>query len=186
MSETSCVYNAGIICSLSENASCATCGWNPDVAIKRKESEREMQRKHEFGKILFKLDAGAVLPKRQHKQDAGLDLYSPVEAEVSAGGSCVIDTGVHVELPVGCCGMIVSKSGLNIKHDIISGGLIDCGYTGSIAVKLYNHGTQSYRISQGDKISQLVIVRYVDWQPVEVSEIAGGERGENGFGSTGR
>lgn len=134
----------------------------------------------------IKLDTGAIAPTRAHDTDAGLDLYAREGKNIPAGGCAEFDTGVHVELPKGCCGMLVSKSGLNVRHDITSTGLIDEGYSGSILVKLYNHGKNDTLISKGDKISQLVIfpVRY---ESVEIAdEVCAGDRGEAGFGSTGR
>ena len=95
--------------------------------------------------------------------DAGFDLYSPVDAEIKAHDSVIINTGVHVKIPAGCAGLIVAKSGLNTKHDLTATGLIDRGYTGSIRVKLYNNGDHDYSISDGDKITQLVIVKV--WMP---------------------
>ena len=132
-----------------------------------------------------KLD-GAFVPERAHATDAGLDLRTPVDAVVPARGSVVIDTGVHVQLPHGTRGDIVSKSGLNVKHDIISTGLIDEGYTGSIMVKLYNLGDTDYAFKAGDKISQLVVSECLYPLVNVVTEINGGERGNGGFGSTGR
>ena len=70
------------------------------------------------------LDSGAFAPTRAHKTDAGLDLRSPICIEVPANGSAVIDTGVHIELPNGTVGFLKSKSGLNVKHDITSEGVI--------------------------------------------------------------
>ena len=64
------------------------------------------------------LDSGAFAPTRAHKTDAGFDLRSPICIEVPAKGSVVIDTGVHVELPVGTAGFLKSKSGLNVNHDV--------------------------------------------------------------------
>ena len=104
------------------------------------------------------LDSGAFAPTRAHKTDAGLDLRSPIFIEVPANGSSVIDTGVHVELPIGTVGFLKSKSGLNVKHDITSEGVIDVGFTGRIRAKLYNHGTKPYQVLRGDKITQLVVV----------------------------
>lgn len=98
----------------------------------------------------------------------------------------MIDTGVHVQLPHGTAGLIVSKSGLNVKHNITSTGLIDVGYTGTIAVKLYNHGYDAYRVKAGDKISQLVILRMMPVSLQIADELEDAERGSNGFGSTGR
>lgn len=134
----------------------------------------------------IKLDPGAIAPKRAHDTDAGLDLYATEERIVEAKGDAIFHTGVHVELPKGCAGLLVSKSGLNVKHDITSTGLIDEGYSGEIIVKLYNHGGRDFTVFRGDKISQLVIIP-VKYEPVEiVDEIGSGERGEAGFGSTGR
>ena len=129
----------------------------------------------------------AFLPVRAHATDAGLDLRAVKAAMVPAGGFALIGTGVHVELPKGCCGLLVSKSGLNVKHNITSTGLIDEGYTGEIMVKLYNHGKDSYQVEAGDKISQLVVipVRYEEIEIVEsLSSLT--DRGGGGFGSTGR
>ena len=137
--------------------------------------------------IKVKLDEGAFKPERAHTYDAGMDLRSPRALQIPANGSGVIDTGVHIEIPKGFAGFLKSKSGLNVKHDITSEGVIDCEYTGSIVVKLYNHGTTSYKVERGDKITQLVILP-VDLSDVTVvDEIAQNDnRGDGGFGSTGR
>lgn len=132
------------------------------------------------------LDDGAYMPSRGHKTDAGLDLRTPLAVTVPAYGSTTIDTGVHVALPHGCAGLLVSKSGLNVNHDITSTGLIDEGYTGSIVVKLYNHGGEDYEFKAGDKVTQLVVIPVVCEQLEQVSAFDATERGDNGFGSTGR
>ena len=132
------------------------------------------------------IDENAFMPTRAHETDAGLDLYSPIDITVPTRGSAIIDTGVHVQLPRGTAGMIKSKSGLNVKHDITSEGVIDVGYIGSIVVKLYNHGDTDYRVQRGDKISQLVIVQIVTPHLMAVDKLEDSERGNNGFGSTGR
>ena len=132
------------------------------------------------------LDAGAYMPSRGHKTDAGLDLRTPKAVTVPAYGSAVIDTGVHVELPHGCAGLLVSKSGLNVRHDITSTGLIDEGYTGSIVVKLYNNGPEDYELTAGDKVTQLVVMPVVCEPLEQVSAFRPSERGDHGFGSTGR
>ena len=134
----------------------------------------------------IKLDMGAFVPVRAHGTDAGADLRSPIDTEVPARGSRVIDTGVHIQLPRDCVGMLKSKSGLNIKHGITSEGVIDEGYTGSIKVKLYNHGDEPYIVERGDKITQLVVVpcMYLYFDLVDYLEDS--ERGGAGFGSTGK
>ena len=132
------------------------------------------------------LDEGAHLPERAHGTDAGADIRCRGGFMLPAGGSATIDTGVHVQLPPGTVGMLKSKSGLNVKHGIVSEGVIDEGYSGSIVVKLYNMSASPYHFSAGDKISQLVVIPVAYPQYVQVDEIAGGERGDAGFGSTGR
>lgn len=134
----------------------------------------------------IKLDRGAFVPVRAHGTDAGADLRARVDAVVPARGSCIIDTGVHIQLPHGYVGMLKSKSGLNVWYGITSEGVIDEGYTGSIMVKLYNNEDKPYRIERGDKITQLVIVpcEYVDFDVVD--KLDDSERGDNGYGSTGK
>ena len=132
------------------------------------------------------IDNGAYMPTRAHDVDAGLDLYAMDGQIVPAKESAIFDTGVHVQLPHGTAGVLVSKSGLNVKHDITSTGLIDEGYTGSIKVKLYNHGGFDYRVKAGDKISQLVILRVERPELELVDSLEETERGVGGFGSTGR
>lgn len=134
----------------------------------------------------IKLDPGAFMPERAHSADAGYDLRSPITGRIYAGEAVVIDTGVHVQIPVGYVGMLKSKSGLNVKHDIVGEGVIDSGYTGSIRVKLYNHGAESYMIECGDKISQLVILPIITPELELVTELEETDRGNKGFGSTGR
>ena len=134
----------------------------------------------------IKLDKGAFFPVRAHDTDAGADLRSPIETVVPASGSCIIDTGVHIQLPHGYVGMLKSKSGLNVEHGITSEGVIDEGYTGSIKVKLYNHCYSPYFVERGDKITQLVILpcEYVQFDLVD--DLEDSERGSEGFGSTGK
>ena len=133
------------------------------------------------------LDTGARIPSRAHEFDAGYDLYSREEMVVPANGSAIFDTGVHMAIPKGMAGILVSKSGLNIKSDITSTGLIDSGYAGAIKVKLYNHGDKPYMVCAGDKISQIVIVPVFTPSLEIVNEFSEkGERGDNGFGSSGR
>lgn len=132
------------------------------------------------------LDSDAIMPTRAHDFDAGFDLYSRETKTVLPNSSQTFDTGVHVQLPIGTAGLLVSKSGLNVNHDITSTGLIDAGYTGSIVVKLYNNHTKSsYTVNKGDKITQLVVIN-ISTPPVEiVDSLDESERGSNGFGSSG-
>ena len=132
------------------------------------------------------LDKGAKLPTRAHIYDAGLDLYAMEDGYIRCNSSRTFDTGVHVEIPQGCVGFIKSKSGLMVNHGILTDGTIDCGYTGSIKVCLFNHGGSKYEVKAGDKIAQLVVLPCL-LVPVEpVNSLEETDRGDNGFGSTGR
>lgn len=134
----------------------------------------------------IKLDTGAIMPTRAHPTDAGLDLYARETQIVPARESAKFDTGVHIELPPFTMGMLKSKSGLNVKHGITSEGVIDVGYTGSIVVKLYNNSGYDYTVNAGDKISQLVILPILTPELELVDELGETERGDHGFGSTGK
>lgn len=134
----------------------------------------------------IKIDEYGFMPNRAHDTDAGLDLRSPIDCVVPAHESAVIDTGVHMELPKDTAGLVVSKSGLNTNHDITSTGLVDEAYTGSIRIKLYNHGNEDYLVKRGDKISQVMIVPVLKPDFELVDQLEETERGDNGFGSTGR
>ena len=147
----------------------------------------------------IKLDEGAFAPIRCHETDAGLDIRSPLDVIVPPSriiydaignfvriGSATIDTGVHIELPHGRVGLLKSKSGLNVKHGITSEGVIDEAYRGSIRAKLYNHTENEYLVKRGDKITQLLVMPcdYVECELAD--ELGDTDRGENGFGSSGR
>jgi dUTP pyrophosphatase len=132
------------------------------------------------------LDDGAKMPTRAHETDAGLDLYARNDAEIHSWSSAKFDTGVHVEIPVGYVGMLKSKSGLNVNHGIQSTGVIDAGYNGSIVVKLFNNSPTRYVVKKGDKISQLVIMPIITPTLELVDSLEDTDRGDGGFGSTGR
>ena len=137
-------------------------------------------------KMKVMLDPGAKMPTRAHKLDAGYDLYSREDVWISAGSSECFDTGVHIEIPAGYVGFLKSKSGLNVMRGLLGEGVIDAGYTGSICVKLYNHGNSDVRICKGQKISQLVLLPIVTPDLEEVDQLEDTDRGNGGFGSTGK
>ena len=133
------------------------------------------------------LDEGAKMPTKAHETDAGFDLYSRESKVVPARGDATFDTGVHIELPPDTVGLLKSKSGLNVRNGIASMGVIDVGYTGSIVVKLYNLSGTDYQVREGDKITQLVTCPIKDVGELElVDSLAETERGNGGFGSSGR
>lgn len=159
------------------------------AVIKNEDIKDEKKRKKKEDRVIMEVqyDREAYTITKAHKQDAGIDIRAKYDQTVKAHGSAIFHTGVHVAIPKGCGGLLVSKSGLNVNHDIISDGLIDEGYTGEIVVKLYNLGKTDYKVKAGDKISQLVIIPVVNVliEPVEELE-QNTARGNGGFGSSGR
>jgi dUTP pyrophosphatase len=145
--------------------------------------------------IRVKLDDGAFLLNRAHDTDAGADIFTPRDVNVPPSranengtvdiGYAIVHTGVHVELPENSAGMLKSKSGLNVKHGIISEGVIDQGYGGEIVVKLYNLTGSPVTFPRGSKITQLCVMPVMYPSFRQVDEIGAGERGNGGFGSTG-
>lgn len=137
--------------------------------------------------IKIVLDNGAFIPERAHEADAGYDLKTPFDTVIRPGGSAIIDTGVHIAIPMGYFGKIESKSGLNVNNGIVScGGVIDSGYTGSIRVKLYNFGRLPYTFRIGEKIAQLIIQPCILPELIITDKLAKTDRGNKGFGSTGK
>ena len=131
------------------------------------------------------LESWAYEPTRAHAEDAGLDLRTPFGFVLEPKTAIVIDTGVHIQIPRGYAGVLMSKSGLNVKFGCTSTGLIDEGYTGSIICKLYNHGTKEIELPKGAKITQLIVIPVLNEEVEIVDQIGGSDRGSNGFGSSG-
>ena len=128
---------------------------------------------------------GAKMPYRAHPYDGGLDLYSRDFRYIKAGGSYTFDVGVCVEIPKGYVGLIRSRSSM-MREGIITDGTIDCGYTGSIRIKLTNLSNKRFNVQAGDRIAQLVIVPCLLPKLELVDSLGKTERGTGGFGSTGR
>jgi dUTP pyrophosphatase len=140
-------------------------------------------------KIKTYIEIGAYVPQKAHTTDAGFDIRTPEEVVVEPRSSAIIDTGVHMEIPEGYVGMLKSKSGLNVKSGILSEGVVDAGYVGSIVVKLYNNSDKPKYFEKGDKITQIVImpIPFIELEEVDnLGEFEASERGADGFGSTGR
>lgn len=134
--------------------------------------------------LKFKVLNGGKLPTRAHREDAGFDLYSPINA-VLCGGTTRIKLGVCVEIPKGYVGFIMGRSSLNKKGVVCLTGVIDSGYTGEIAVILNSVGALA-KINKGDRIAQLVVAKLADIDDaVAVDSLEDSERGAGGFGSTG-
>ena len=132
------------------------------------------------------LDEGAAQPTRAFVTDAGLDLYSPVDIWVRHGCAAYIDTGVHVEICDGYMGEIRGRSGLAGRGVMVATGTIDCDYRGSLGVMLYTVSGEDYHIHVGDRIAQLVITPVSRPKVEIVDALPETDRGDGGFGSTGR
>lgn len=138
-------------------------------------------------KIFKRECANNCIPIRGHKDDAGIDLRTPYEVTIKAGKSAIIATGVGAEIPKGYFGKLESKSGLNVKYNIVClGGVIDSGYTGEIVAKLYNLGDEDYTFNAGDKVVQMIVQPCLIEGINIVEDFEDTERGNGGFGSTGK
>ena len=131
------------------------------------------------------LDEGAIMPTRAYETDAGLDLYATKSGWILPKCKKVFGTGVHAAIPYGFVGLLTSKSGLMLKG-IKSDGTIDSDYRGEIQAILYNHGWFPKRIIKGQKVTQMVIMPIIRPKLEVVEEMDETERGNCGFGSSGR
>ena len=135
------------------------------------------------------LDQGAYMPQKAHEADAGYDLRTPTSFALSIMDNRIIDTGIHIAIPEGYVGIIETKSGLNTKFGITCTGVVDAGYTGSIRVKLYRNdinGDGLKHFDIGDKIAQIVFYPIANFELNQVDALENTERGDNGFGSSGK
>jgi dUTP pyrophosphatase len=137
-----------------------------------------------------RLSPDAIAPTRAHPGDAGADLRASESARLGPGERASIGTGIAVEIPEGCAGLVLPRSGLAAKHGISvvnAPGLIDAGYRGEVRVLLLNTDREeTFEVEPGDRIAQLVIVEIGDAQPEEVESLSESVRGDGGFGSSGR
>lgn len=137
-------------------------------------------------KLKVTLEPGAKLPQRAHSADAGCDLFSREDATIYPNSGGIFDTGVHMAIPEGYVGFIKSKSSMHVNHSAQSEGVIDSGYTGSIHVKLFNHGSRSVFVKEGQKIAQIVLLPIITPELEQVERLEDTDRGSNGFGSSGK
>lgn len=135
--------------------------------------------------LKVKLDNGAIVPVRAHATDAGLDLKTPMDITIGPGDTGFVDTGVHVQIPSGYFGLVTSKSGL-MKKKITARGTIDSDYRGSIGIVVFNHGNTPYEFKAGEKVAQLVLIPCITPGIELVDKLEETERGDGGFGSTGK
>lgn len=135
------------------------------------------------------VDDELALPAYAKPGDAGLDLRSAVDASLKPGERCMVPCGIKVAIPQGHAGLVIPRSGLAAHHGITivnAPGLIDSGYRGEIqAVLLNTDAQQSFEITKGDRIAQLVIVKVTEVCIVETEQLDMTSRGDEGFGSSG-
>lgn len=138
-------------------------------------------------KVRLLLDR-ATLPTFAHAGDAGLDLFAAESTRVEPGEAQLVRTGIAIELPSGTEAQIRPRSGLALKHCVTvlnSPGTIDEGYRGEVGVILINHGKQSFEVTPGMRIAQLVVKPVLNVRVEAVDELSETGRGQSGFGSTG-
>lgn len=132
---------------------------------------------------------GDAVPVYAHPGDAGADLMSADAVVLAPGERALVGTGVSIALPDGYVAFVVPRSGLATRHGITivnSPGTVDAGYRGEIRVTLLNtDARESYAISPGDRIAQLVVMPVSRARFIPVERLPGSDRGEGGFGSTG-
>jgi dUTP pyrophosphatase len=139
-------------------------------------------------KMNVRLSDGAELPRYSHDGDAGLDLRITHDVTLEPGARATVGTGLAVEIPQGCVGLVFPRSGLVSKHGITlsnSVGVIDSGYRGEIGATLLNQSDETTTLDAGTRVCQLIVMPFVPCELVPCEELTETERGAAGFGSTG-
>jgi dUTP pyrophosphatase len=137
--------------------------------------------------IAVKVSGSGQLPEFGSGDAAGADLRAGAALTLPPGERAAVSTGIHLELPEGCVGLVWPRSGLALRHGIDTlAGVIDADYRGEIKVVLVNHGAQPFQIVPGDRIAQLLIQRVERPRLERVEQLRPSERGSGGFGSSGR
>jgi len=131
------------------------------------------------------------LPKYQTVLSAGMDLHANIDQSIAIqpGQREIVSTGLFLELPEGFEAQIRPRSGLAFKHGVTvlnSPGTIDADYRGEIKVLLMNHGHEAFEINDGERIAQMVITEFTSIQWEETNQLNDTERGEGGYGSSGK
>lgn len=136
---------------------------------------------------ILKVHPDAKIPTRPHPGDAGLDLYALEEARLLPGERRSVPTGVAMEIPDGCAGLIWDRGSMSHTHGLTNiGGVIDSGYRGEIHVGLVNLSDKPFVIEKGHKVAQMLIQKIESPELVEADALSEAPRGKKGFGSSGR
>lgn len=138
-----------------------------------------------------RLRENAVLPTYGSADAAGADLYACLDTDISIapGKSAFVPTGLAMEIPKGCAGLIYARSGLACKRGLAPAnkvGVIDSDYRGEFMVVLHNHGTEEQTVCHGERIAQLVITPILTPAYEETDVLSDTQRSAGGFGSTGK
>ncbi|NWS21041.1 DUT protein, partial [Pachyramphus minor] len=134
-----------------------------------------------------KLSENAFAPSRGSARAAGYDLYSAYDCVIPPMEKAVVKTDIQIALPSGCYGRVAPRSGLAAKHFIdVGAGVIDEDYRGNVGVVLFNFGKETFEVKKGDRIAQLICERIYYPELEEVEALDDTDRGEGGFGSTGK
>jgi dUTP pyrophosphatase len=134
-----------------------------------------------------KLNQEADLPNYSYEDDAGLDLYSIEDVVLEPFKRLQVKTGIAMQIPAGYVGLIWDKSRIAQKLGIKNlGGVIDSGYRGEIMVGVVNLSDETYSFNKGDKVAQMIIQKKETCDIVEVDKLDEAERGDKGFGSSGK
>ena len=138
-----------------------------------------------------KLRPGACLPTYGTEFSAGADLYACLDSPVTIapGETKAIPTGIAIEVPVGCAGLVYARSSLGVKRGLAPAnkvGVIDSDYRGEILVMLHNHGTVLQQVENGERVAQILITPVLTPAYTEAKELTDTVRGTGGFGSTGK
>jgi dUTP pyrophosphatase len=145
---------------------------------------------HAVDVLVRRVDPDVALPSYAHPGDAGVDLVTTVRAEVAPGERVLLPTGLAIALPAGYAAFVHPRSGLAVKYGVSlvnAPGTIDAGYRGEIKVSLVNLDPRDpVVLERGDRIAQLVVQRVEQAVFHEVTALPGSDRGEGGFGSSGR
>jgi dUTP pyrophosphatase len=140
--------------------------------------------------LLQRIDPDVPVPSYAHPGDAGVDLVTTVDAEVAPGERVLLPTGIAIALPEGYAAFVHPRSGLAVKHGVSlvnAPGTVDAGYRGEIKVSLVNlDPREPVVLHRGDRIAQLVVQKVEHAVFHEVERLPGSDRGEGGFGSSGR
>ena len=137
------------------------------------------------------LREGAKLPTYGTAEAAGADLHACLEAPVTIapGGSAFLPTGIALEVPKGCAGLIYARSGMACKRGLAPAnkvGVVDSDYRGEITVVLYNHGSQPQTVENGERIAQFIITPVLTPAYETAEDLTDTVRNSGGFGSTGK